>query len=245
MARSLLFNVLFYVTTTCSWCSAARCCSGASAGRWRRWRSWTLRAVAAQDHRRHETRGARRREAARGPLPGGLQASIGLGDLRPHSAVPRSRAADEARAVLDPVPRLVLLQIRDDPGRPRQGAARRCAACCARPRSARRPGARSSSSRKARDARQARRPTTRPASSCSTKHLACRACRSRSIPGLFWPRRSLTAPPGHHRGRDSRSDPAGPGESGVHEPPGRRHRGRFRGAFGRSKDQGTRHWAAR
>ena len=132
-----------------------------------------------------EVRG--RRKDAQGCLPGGLQASIGVGDIRPHSDVPRSGAADEARAVLDPVSRLVLVQVRHDPGRPRQGA-ERAAPHAARGEEADRGRARDhhlpgrDETRAGRAARLQDRQ-----SPCSTKRSASPACRSRSIRGCSGP----------------------------------------------------------
>ena len=63
--------------------------------------------------------------------------------------------SDEARAVLDPVPRLVLLQVRDDPGRSRQGPGSASPHAAPKPRRAPPLAARSSSSRKARAERPA------------------------------------------------------------------------------------------
>ena len=62
------------------------------------------------------------RSCAARRLPRRRQASIRMGDFRPHPALPGPGASDEARTFLDPVSRLVLAQIRNDPGRSRQGA---------------------------------------------------------------------------------------------------------------------------
>ena len=97
MARSVLFNILFFVTTTLfvvigspflflprSWAMAALKVHA-------RFELFLLRLIIGT---KIEVRGAR--EDSRWSLPRRLEASICLGDLRPHPDLPRSGAADEA-----------------------------------------------------------------------------------------------------------------------------------------------------
>jgi hypothetical protein len=116
MARSLLFNLLFYVTTTLfvvlgsplffaprRWAMAALAVHG-------RFELWLLRVIAGI---KLEARGG---EAAEGALP---VAAKHQSAWRPSvsSRCSGPGASDEARTVLDPVSRLVLAQVRNDPGR--------------------------------------------------------------------------------------------------------------------------------
>src|SRR6185295_6512853 len=138
-------------------------------------RAWPVRVVAAQNDRRHWARGEGPGEAARRTLSRRLQTPVGVGDLCLDPAVPRSDAVDEARAVLDSIPRLVLEEIRDDPCRPREG-----------PGSAPRHAARN----------QEARPDYKTGVVLLYEALGIPCVPVALNSGLFWPRRSLLRRPG-------------------------------------------------
>ena len=197
MARSLLFNVLFYVTTALfvvlgspllfgprRWAMAALAVHA-------RFELWLLKVIVGT---KLEVRGKEKLPAGACLVASKHQSAWETFALIP--LVPRSGAVDEARTVLDPVPRLVLQQIRDDPGRPRQGA-RGAAAHAARGQEAR-----------VADGREiiifpegTRRAPGAPPDYKTGVILLYDALGVPCVPvalnsGLFWPRRSLTRRPG-------------------------------------------------
>ena len=181
MARSLLFNVLFYVTTTLfvvigspllfaprGWAMAALKVHAS-------FELWLLRTIVGT---KIEVRG--RENIPQGPC---LVASKHQSAWETFALIPIFRdPALLMKRELFFIPfhgwfsrKFEMIPVDRDKG------PARFAACCAKRRSASMTAARSSSSLKARGGRQALRPTTRPASSCSTMPLACLACRSPSI----------------------------------------------------------------
>ena len=132
-------------------------------------------------HRRSSMRGLEK--IPPGALLVAVEASVGLGDVHAAHAVRRSGLHRQARADVDSVVRLVHLESRHDPGRPRRARRRDGRHDRARARGARARPPDHHLSRRARAPRRARRRPTRAASRISMRRPACRACRSRSIPG--------------------------------------------------------------